>query len=99
MDLPHVRSLLFAPGSDGRKLAKALPSSADAVVGALEDAVAPSDKESARRVVAEALADAHDGPARLVRINAAGTAWFEDDLAFVASLDLDGLILPKSSPE
>ena len=46
MDLPHVRSLLFAPGSDARKLAKALSSGADGVVCDLEDAVAPPDKEA-----------------------------------------------------
>src|SRR5436305_5985112 len=100
MDLPHVRSLLFAPGSDGRKLAKALSSQADAVVCDLEDAVARGDKATAREVTRQALAEAGDGgPARLVRINAAGTAWFEDDLAFAAGLELDGLVLPKSSPE
>ncbi len=38
-------------------------------------------------------------PARLVRINAAGTPWFSDDLAFAATLDLDGLVMPKASPE
>ena len=53
MYLPHVRSLLFAPGSDARKLAKALASGADAVVCDLEDAVAPPDKEAARDVVAD----------------------------------------------
>lgn len=99
MDLPHLRSLLFAPGSDGRKLAKALSSPADAVVCDLEDAVAPGDKEAARDVTAKALAEATPGPARLVRINAAGTPWFEDDLAFTAGLTLDALVLPKSSPE
>src|SRR5262245_29388482 len=99
MDLPHVRSLLFAPGSDGRKLAKAFSSGADAVVCDLEDAVAPADKEDARDVTRQALEHTGEGPARLVRINAAGTAWFEDDLAFVASLELDGIVLPKSSPE
>jgi citrate lyase beta subunit len=99
MDLPRLRSLLFAPGSDERKLAKALSSAADAVVCDLEDAVAPADKDAAREITRDALAEADDGPARLVRINAAGTAWFEDDLAFVASLELDGLVLPKSSPE
>ncbi len=62
MELPHLRSLLFAPGSDGRKLAKALASAADAVVCDLEDAVAPADKETARGVVAEALG-ALPGPA------------------------------------
>jgi citrate lyase subunit beta/citryl-CoA lyase len=99
MDLPHLRSLLFAPGSDERKLAKALASAADAVVCDLEDAVAPQDKEAARDVVRKALAGAADGPARLVRINARGTAWHEDDVALTAALELDGIVLPKASPE
>ena len=34
-----------------------------------------------------------------MRINGAETEWFEDDLALVAELDLEALILPKSSPE
>jgi citrate lyase beta subunit len=100
MDLPHVRSLLFAPGSDGRKLAKALSSGADAVVCDLEDAVAPPDKEAARDVVAEALAGAAvDGPARLVRVNAVGTPWHEGDVALALASRVDALVLPKSSPE
>jgi citrate lyase beta subunit len=143
MELPHLRSLLFAPGSDERKLAKALVSSADAVVCDLEDAVAPANKEAARDVLARALRDAtepaeaptvpHPGrgvvpppsqqsvtatsapdrddsapistrpgrarPAQIVRINAAGTPWFAGDLALTDSLTLDGLVLPKASPE
>jgi len=104
MDLPHLRSLLFAPGSDERKLEKALSSAADGVVCDLEDAVAPGDKETAREVTTLALAQGvpraqRGAPARLLRINAAGTPWFEDDLAFAADLELDGIVLPKSSPE
>jgi citrate lyase subunit beta/citryl-CoA lyase len=99
MDLPHVRSLLFAPGSDGRKLAKALSSGADAVVCDLEDAVAPPDKEAAREVVAEALAGSSGGPARIVRVNAVGTSWHDGDVALAVSLGVDALVLPKSSPE
>jgi citrate lyase subunit beta/citryl-CoA lyase len=97
--LPHLRSLLFAPGSDERKLAKALSSGADGVVCDLEDAVAPPDKDAAREVVAAALAETEGSAARLVRVNGAGTAWHADDVAFAASLDLDGLVLPKASPE
>jgi citrate lyase beta subunit len=98
MDLPHLRSLLFAPGSDERKLEKAFASAADGVVCDLEDAVAPPDKEAARGVTAAAVANAA-GPARLVRVNGAGTEWFEGDLALVATLELDGIVLPKASPE
>jgi citrate lyase subunit beta/citryl-CoA lyase len=34
----------------------------------------------------------------VVRVNGADTEWFEDDLALVAALELDVLVLPKSSP-
>jgi citrate lyase subunit beta/citryl-CoA lyase len=98
MELPHLRSLLFAPGSDARKLEKAFASAADGVVCDLEDAVAPADKEAAREVTAAAVAGAAD-PARLVRVNGAGTDWFKDDLGLTATLDLDGIVLPKASPD
>jgi citrate lyase beta subunit len=35
----------------------------------------------------------------VVRINGAGTPWFEDDLAAAAELELDALMLPKAAPE
>jgi citrate lyase beta subunit len=35
----------------------------------------------------------------IVRVNGAGTPWFEDDLAAVRSLDLDAVMLPKATPE
>ena len=76
-DLSHARSLLFAPGSDERKLANALASEADLVVADLEDAVAPAEKPAAREVVARL-------DPKVVRVNGADTEWFEDDLALVA---------------
>ena len=36
---------------------------------------------------------------RVVRINAAGSRWFEDDLALVAGMELDAIVLPKATPE
>jgi citrate lyase subunit beta/citryl-CoA lyase len=91
-DLSHARSLLFAPGGDADKIGKALASDADLVVADLEDAVAPADKPAAREVVARL-------EPRVVRINGVDTQWFEDDLALVADLELDALVLPKSGPE
>src|SRR3954470_7256330 len=91
-DLSHARSLLFAPGGDERKLANALASEADLVVADLEDAVAPAEKPAAREVVARMAP-------RVVRVNGADTEWFADDVALVASMELDVLVLPKSSPE
>ena len=91
-DLSHARSLLFAPGSDERKLATALASEADLVVADLEDAVAPAEKPAARDVVARAAP-------RVVRVNGADTEWFEGDLALVASMELDVVVLPKATPD
>jgi citrate lyase beta subunit len=92
ISLAHLRSLLFAPGSDEEKLAKATASEADAVVADLEDAVAPDRKDQAREVVLRLRP-------RIVRVNGFGTEWFEADLAACAELDLDALVLPKASPE
>jgi citrate lyase beta subunit len=91
-ELSHVRSLLFAPGDDERKLIGALASEADAVVADLEDAVAPAEKPAARETVARV------GP-RIVRVNGADTLWFAEDLAVVAELSLDAIVLPKADPD
>ena len=96
--LATARSLLFAPGSDERKLRKALDAGADAVVADLEDAVVPAQKAHARELVAHVLAERVPG-LRLVRVNAAGSAWLEDDLAALADLGLDAVVLPKATPE
>jgi len=36
---------------------------------------------------------------RVVRVNGADTEWFDDDLALVAGMELDVLVLPKATPE
>jgi HpcH/HpaI aldolase/citrate lyase family len=46
-----IKSLLFAPGSDERKLLNALHGRADAIVADLENAVAPGKKAAARDTV------------------------------------------------
>ena len=46
-----MRSLLFVPGDDERKIAKALDSAADALILDLEDAVAPQRKSGRARSV------------------------------------------------
>ena len=75
------------------------------VIADLEDAVAPGDKASARTALA-ALVPTLDAAQRtrlLVRINAAGTAWVDDDVHTVATLvsrGLAGAVVPKAeSPE
>jgi citrate lyase subunit beta/citryl-CoA lyase len=93
-----MRSLLFAPGSSAKMMAKAMTSDADVVIFDLEDAVRPTAKEEARRLVVEALRAAPaGGPRRYVRVNQLNSEWCADDVAAVVPLRLHGLMLPKST--
>ena len=89
-----VRSALFVPGDDERKLAKGITAGADALIYDLEDAVAPDRKDDARARVVAALAG--PGPAlRLVRVNALDTPWGADDLRAVSAAGAHGVLIPK----
>ena len=94
-----LRSLLFAPGDDERKLRRALESGADAIVADLEDAVAPSAKDAARELTRRLLSEPAGASARFVRVNAVGTPWFEDDAELVGGLAPDAVVLPKATPD
>lgn len=92
--LDTARSWLFVPASRPERIAKARNSGAHAVIVDLEDAVPPDDKPAARAAAAAALAA---GAPLLVRINAAGTPWFEDDVRMVAAASgIAGIVLPKA---
>jgi citrate lyase subunit beta/citryl-CoA lyase len=78
---------------------KALAAGADAVVADLEDAVAPAEKAAARALVAGVFAGAGPGPLRAVRVNAVGTPYHDDDLAAVAAIGPDLIVLPKATPD
>src|SRR3712207_6563376 len=97
-DLSTARSLLFVPGNDERKLAKALASEADAVIADLEDSVPAGEKEAAREQVAGIVAGARGRAATMVRINGLGTPFGHPDWAAVRSLGLAGVVLPKAEP-
>ena len=77
--LSNLRSLLFAPGSDERKLTRALESDADAVVADLEDAVTAAEKGAGARPRGSAHGHRGPGPARAVRINGTDTEFWEED--------------------
>lgn len=98
-DLLSLRSVLFMPGSDERKIARAVASDADAIVADLEDAVSPNQKHSARETLRRVYAATSDRLARFVRVNGAGTPHFEGDVALLSELRLDGVVLPKATPE
>lgn len=99
-ELLTARSFLFAPGSDDYKLRRALASAADAVIADLEDAVTATVKAAARQLVADVYSEGRVGPGqRLVRVNAVGTEWHEDDVAMIAGLGVDGVVLPKATAQ
>jgi citrate lyase subunit beta/citryl-CoA lyase len=90
-----IRSLLFAPGSEPRRLARVGTFGSDAVALDLEDAVAANAKDGARRLVADAVARMDPHGVLAVRVNAPGSPWFEADLEAVVQPNLDCLVLPK----
>jgi citrate lyase subunit beta / citryl-CoA lyase len=100
-DTVSARSYLFVPGEQARKLQHALGSGADAIIADLEDAVAPSAKADARRMVADWLATQLDGdhPELWVRVNASARL-LADDVHAAVGPAVTGVCLPKShTPE
>ncbi len=90
------RSLLFVPVTNERALAKAKTLPCDGVILDLEDSVLPARKIEARtRVVAELLASDFRAGLIMVRVNAVDTAYFRDDLAALAKLGPQAVLLPK----
>ena len=92
-----IRSLLFCPANEPRKVAKLSLSGADAVALDLEDAVAASEKGSARSGVRAALATL-SGPLRCVRVNPLDSRHGEDDVRIAVCSDLDAIIRRRSRP-
>lgn len=90
------RSVLYIPGSKERALDKAASLPADAIIFDLEDAVAMEEKPRARELLAQTL-QARDfgGRARIVRINGLDTPWGRDDLAAMAGVPMEAVLIPK----
>jgi citrate lyase beta subunit len=95
------RSELAVPGSNPAMFRKALESEADVVFLDLEDAVAPADKEQARRNVIAALLEydwREAGKTISVRVNGIDTHYFYRDVVDVveqAGHRLDTVLVPK----
>ena len=93
------RSELAVPGSQAELLEKASKSDADIVFLDLEDAVAPDDKELARKNIIEAINDLDwSGKSLSVRINGLDTHYMYRDVVEVveqAGEKLDLIMIPK----
>jgi malyl-CoA/(S)-citramalyl-CoA lyase len=94
------RSELAVPGSNLRFLEKAAQSPADVIFLDLEDAVAPPDKEQARKNIIEALNDMDWGGRTMsLRINGLDTHYCYRDVVDVveqAGNKLDLIMIPKA---
>jgi len=94
-----MRSLLFIPGDDEKKLAKGVGCGADALILDLEDAVSAARKAAARAITAQYVAATRalkTRPLIYVRVNALDTPYWEDDLAGIMGSRPDGVLLPKA---
>jgi citrate lyase subunit beta / citryl-CoA lyase len=94
-----MRSLLFIPADDEKKLAKGLASGADGLILDLEDSVSAARKPAARTTAKqyiEATVASQPRPQILVRINALDTPYWQDDVIGVMEARPDGILLPKA---
>jgi len=94
-----MRSALFAPADDERKLAKGLASGADALIIDLEDSVAAAAKQSARATAVEFLRDATaktSRPRLVVRVNPLDSGFVDADLDAIMPAAPECVMLPKS---
>ena len=91
-----MRSIMYVPGNNPKMVEKAPSIPADIITLDLEDSVPPSEKEAARKLVAEKLKYAGSGGAR--RCASASTTETEmtnDDLEAVVWEGLDGVTLAR----
>src|SRR5215467_15998597 len=90
-----MRTLLFVPGADERKLAKVGTFGADVIVIDLEDAVADSEKTGARATTRAAVPTYGEDTVVTVRVNGIDTGRLEDDIAAVVCPELAAILVPK----
>ena len=93
-----LRSALYMPGINQKAMDKALNLDCDAVVLDLEDAVEVSKKEDSRQLVIRQIENNDYGPrVVVVRVNDLGNKWGEQDVAAVANLPIQAILVPEVS--
>lgn len=89
------RSLLFVPGNNPGMVQNAGVLGADTVILDLEDAVAPSEKDAARVLLAQALKTVDYGNCEIaIRINSLDS-FAQEDLAMLVPLSPNAIMVPK----
>ena len=96
-----MRSMLYVPGNNPGMIQQCAFYGADSILLDIEDAIAVSEKDSARNLVSHALKSLDFGDVYMtVRINGADTEFFEKDLEKIVPSRPDAIRLPKTqSPE
>lgn len=94
-DLSLCRSLLFLPASNPRAIEKARGLDADMVVLDLEDAVKEEDKEEARAAAVAASREGFGERLAAIRINAAGSPHYGEDVVCLRKSAADYVVLAK----
>jgi citrate lyase subunit beta/citryl-CoA lyase len=90
--------MLFLPGNAPNMIINGDSLGADSIILDLEDAVSPDEKDAARLLVRNAIAEmGFKGVEITVRINAIDTAYWKDDLDAIVPLKPDLIMPPKSS--
>ncbi len=91
-----LRNVLFMPANNPAMLLKCPRFGADGLSLDLEDGVSLPEKDAARRLLVAHLKTMDFGKAALiVRVNGADTEFFEKDIAAVAPMKIDMMIVPK----
>lgn len=91
------RTMMFVPGSNPSMIKEAYIYGADSIMFDLEDAVAITEKDSARFLVYNALKTVDYGSAELViRINGLDTPFGKDDIEAAVRAGVDVIRLPKT---
>src|SRR5262249_24716988 len=94
-----MRSLLFVPADDAKKLDKAMACGADALIVDLEDSIPAQGKAQARMRAAAFIGEAGQVAQRarlLVRTNGVATVFADADLDAVVPARPDAIMLPKA---
>ena len=91
-----ARSLIFVPGNNKRFIEKAKELKADIICFDLEDSVPLNEKDAARKIIGEALAQRTEFKSTLyVRINSLDSGLSSLDLTEVIKNGIDGIVVPK----
>ncbi|MCZ6582596.1 MAG: CoA ester lyase [Thaumarchaeota archaeon] len=91
-----LRSLIFVPGNNFRFLGKAKSLKADIICFDLEDSVPDEEKETARKLVREALKNRLQYTSEVyVRTNSPTSGMISQDLEKIVWKGIDGIVIPK----